>query len=177
MMSHLRAARTHNSDATQCEWVIPNQHQFARKLAEHRAYKAAHLTTRRCSLEQYILQFPFIDVHCLGEAGELGVDLGNQISWERHPWDRELESKQLTSSVPCNEEDHQPSIDEDENDGQEHDDLLFTTEEFENEATKAASGSGSEDGVNWEQDSIGSVRDHWCKEEDLPSVVPTVAPT
>ena len=83
MISHIKGARIHNSDATQCEWVITNQHQFARKLAEYRAYKAARLTTRRCSLEQYILQFPFNDVHCLGEAGEHGVDLGNEFDLGR----------------------------------------------------------------------------------------------
>ena len=55
MMSHIKGARIHNSDATQCEWIIPNQHQFARKLAEYRAYQAARLTTRRCSLERYII--------------------------------------------------------------------------------------------------------------------------
>ena len=73
MISHIKGARIHNSDATQCEWVIPNEHQFARKLSEYRAYKAARPTTRRRSLEQYILQFPFKDVHCLGEEGELGT--------------------------------------------------------------------------------------------------------
>ena len=74
------------------------------------------------------------------------------------------------------EEEHPPSIDEDENDGQEHDDLLFTTEEFENEATKAALGSGSEGRVSWEQDSIGSGGEQWREEEDSPSVAPTVDP-
>ena len=64
--------------------------------------------------------------------------------------------------MPCNEEEHPPSIDEDDNDGQQHDDMLFTTGELENEATKAVSGtgSGSEDRVSWKQESIGSGGEH-----------------
>ena len=53
--------------------------------------------------------------------------------------------------------------------------MLFTTRELENEATKAGSGSGSEDGVSWEQDSIGSGGEHWG-DEDLSSAAPTVDP-
>ena len=78
--------------------------------------------------------------------------------------------------MPCSEEEQQPSINEETIDGQQHDELLFTTGELEKEAIKAVGESGSEDRGSWEQESIGSGGEHWCEEEDLPSVIPTVDP-
>ena len=67
MRNHIIAAKAHNSNANQEVLVVLTQLQFARKLTQFRAHKKNCPLDRRLTLEKFIQDFPFNDVHCLEE--------------------------------------------------------------------------------------------------------------